>query len=202
MELAAALVEAAGPAKQAVGRLKKLATAYGIPASALAPLDAFLAALAPYDLQGVPVVLDLGTARGIAYYTGIIFDIERTRGKGNDRATLGGGGRYDGLVKALGGKADIPALGFAWNVDALSGALPAGFGQESANGTTRVLVVAQETALQQAVETAERLRIQGIPAELDLAERTDEEAARYAQRRGIQTVMRVGRDGSVAERNA
>ena len=51
----------------------------------------------------------------------------------------------------------------------------------------------------QAVETAERLRAQGIPAELDIVSKTEADASRYAKRRGITTVMRVGRDGMTDE---
>ena len=51
---------------------------------------------------------DLSIVRGLAYYTGIVFEIFDTRGE--FRAVCGGG-RYDALLKSLGG-ADLPALGF------------------------------------------------------------------------------------------
>ena len=35
---------------------------------------------------------------------------------GDAAAALGGGGRYDGLVQALGGSESVPAMGFAYNV--------------------------------------------------------------------------------------
>ena len=58
--------------------------------------------------------VDLGLTRDIAYYTGMVFDL--TAGG----RTVGGGGRYDGLTRALGSDVDVPSLGFAFNVDALS----------------------------------------------------------------------------------
>ena len=67
---------------------------------------------------GVPsdrVTLDLGLARGISYYTGVIFEL--TYASEGRTVSLGGGGRYDGLVKALGADDDVPALGFAYNLD-------------------------------------------------------------------------------------
>ncbi|MCH8848912.1 MAG: histidine--tRNA ligase family protein [Chloroflexi bacterium] len=193
------LVALSGPSARVLPKLRKLLGSYGLDAGLLAPVDQLLAALAPYDLKGVPVVLDLGTAPGIAYYTGVVFAIEHPRVK--SAPWLGGGGRYDGLVHALGGKRDVPALGFAYAVDRISDVLPAGFGAEEADGAQRVLVVPQETGIEQAVALAERLRAQGIPAELELAGRSDAEAAKLAQQRGIQTVMRVGADGGVAEKN-
>lgn len=54
------------------------------------------------------VTLDLGIVRGLAYYTGIVFELFDR--KGEFRAICGGG-RYDNLLKELGG-VDLPALGF------------------------------------------------------------------------------------------
>ena len=54
------------------------------------------------------VTLDLTIVRGLAYYTGIVFELFDARG---ELRAICGGGRYDNLLKALGG-ADLPALGF------------------------------------------------------------------------------------------
>ncbi len=58
------------------------------------------------------ISVDLGLVHGIAYYTGTVFDLAA-----NGRS-VGGGGRYDGLVRALGGDRDVPALGFAYDLEA------------------------------------------------------------------------------------
>ena len=56
------------------------------------------------------VKVDYGVIRGLAYYTGVVF--EAFDRKGEFRA-IAGGGRYDNLVKLIsGGKVDLPALGF------------------------------------------------------------------------------------------
>jgi histidyl-tRNA synthetase len=56
------------------------------------------------------VKIDYGVIRGLAYYTGVVF--EAFDRKGEFRA-IAGGGRYDNLVKLLsGGKVNLPALGF------------------------------------------------------------------------------------------
>ena len=54
--------------------------------------------------------LDLTIVRGLAYYTGIVFEVFDA--KGELRAVCGGG-RYDELLHALGG-VDMPAAGFGW----------------------------------------------------------------------------------------
>lgn len=57
---------------------------------------------------GELVELDFSIVRGLAYYTGIVFELYDRKGK--ERAICGGG-RYDDLVASLGGP-DVPALGF------------------------------------------------------------------------------------------
>ena len=65
----------------------------------------------------VEYIIDFASKRGITYYTGLIFDLDMTTDK--DRYSVGGGGRYDGLVKSLGSESDVPAIGFALNIDTL-----------------------------------------------------------------------------------
>jgi histidyl-tRNA synthetase len=57
---------------------------------------------------GAYVRFDLSIVRGLAYYTGIVFELFDTRG---ELRAICGGGRYDNLLKSLGG-VDLPALGF------------------------------------------------------------------------------------------
>lgn len=68
-----------------------------------------MAALAARGLTGF-VQPDLSIVRGLAYYTGVVFEIfDRSK---NLRA-LAGGGRYDGLISGLSdGSVDLPAIGF------------------------------------------------------------------------------------------
>ena len=55
------------------------------------------------------IAVDLGVVRGLAYYTGFVFEAFDRKG---DLRALAGGGRYNDLVKKLGGP-DLPAAGFA-----------------------------------------------------------------------------------------
>jgi histidyl-tRNA synthetase len=74
-----------------------------------AELEAVLRNLAARGLSDY-VKVDYHVIRGLAYYTGVVF--EAFDRKGEFRA-VAGGGRYDNLVKLIsGGKVDLPALGF------------------------------------------------------------------------------------------
>lgn len=67
--------------------------------------------LGALDAMGLAefVSVDLGVVRGLAYYTGFVFEAFDRKG---DLRALAGGGRYDDLVAKLGGP-DLPAVGFA-----------------------------------------------------------------------------------------
>ena len=90
----------------AVGEIDKLREAAGID-GALDDLAAIDQTLTSFGLAQW-CVYDLGIVRGLAYYTGTVFELHVTTGK--ERA-LGGGGRYDKLIELFGGPA-MPAVGF------------------------------------------------------------------------------------------
>jgi len=74
-----------------------------------AELNTVLANLAARGL-GNFIQIDYNVIRGLAYYTGVVFEVFDR--KGEFRA-IAGGGRYDNLIKLMsGGKVDLPALGF------------------------------------------------------------------------------------------
>jgi histidyl-tRNA synthetase len=70
-------------------------------------LERYLQLMGEYGL-GEMVETDFSIVRGLAYYTGIVFELYDRKGK--ERAICGGG-RYDRLIGSLGGP-DTPALGF------------------------------------------------------------------------------------------
>ena len=59
---------------------------------------------------GEMVRVDLSIVRGLAYYTGFVYEAFEATGAGR---ALAGGGRYDHLIKKLSGNCDLPAAGFA-----------------------------------------------------------------------------------------
>jgi len=75
--------------------------------AALAPLQQTIAALESMGL-GEWVDVDFTIVRGLAYYTGTVFELFDA---GRSLRAICGGGRYDSLLQAMGGT-DLPALGF------------------------------------------------------------------------------------------
>src|SRR5207249_3497250 len=70
--------------------------------------------LAGLEASGIRHEIDHGLVRGLDYYTRTAFEVhDRTLGA---QSTLGGGGRYDGLIEALGGPA-TPGVGFSIGLD-------------------------------------------------------------------------------------
>lgn len=76
------------------------------------PTPGLAAILANLDARGLAafVKVDYGIIRGLAYYTGLVFEAFDRQG---EFRAIAGGGRYDNLVKTISaGKTDLPALGF------------------------------------------------------------------------------------------
>ncbi len=69
------------------------------------------------DILGVPYEEDSTLVRGLDYYSHTVWEF--VDGSGRTQDAFGGGGRYDGLSKAIGWKEDIPAVGFAFGAERL-----------------------------------------------------------------------------------
>ena len=115
LALVGELAQLQGPPSTVLDEARRLASSAGARSDAFGELEGLLGALETCGIPEGSMVFDLGLARGISYYTGVIFELAHPAGIPS--VSLGGGGRYDGLVKALGGHEDAPALGFAYNLD-------------------------------------------------------------------------------------
>ena len=160
-----------------------------------AALDGLRQLVSTLERCGVPteqIVVNLSLGRGVNYYTGLVFEIHAQDGEGYD-TQLCGGGRYDRLVRAVGGSRDVNACGFAFGVDRLLSLLPAGDlpGME----TTQALVIpVAEDNIAYALQVARMLREIGAQVELDVSGHGVGPGLKLASRRHIRLALIVGED--------
>src|SRR3989344_2168496 len=129
-------------------------------------------------------------ARGLDYYTGMIFEVEA---EAYPTGSLAGGGRFDKLVGMFAGK-DIPAVGVAYGFDRIIEAMDQ-LGLFPADlATTEVLVtVFSKELLQESIKVTSRLRSKDIATELWLETETKlDKQLKYADQKGIPYVVIIG----------
>jgi histidyl-tRNA synthetase len=135
------------------------------------------------------VDLDLRIVRGLAYYTGIVFELFDATG---EFRAICGGGRYDNLLQALGG-VEMPALGFGMG-DVVLGELLRARGLMP-TGTQKIdfwVAPVAETNRLHAVSVATALRKAGASAEYPLREQTLGKQLKAAGNAGASRVVFVG----------
>ena len=170
--------------------LRDVVSRYALPDPGFAELQSLIDTL---PLHGVPleaVTLDFGLGRGLHYYTGMMFEIDDASGM-----QICGGGRYDELVTALGGRHSVPAVGFAYGVErvVLASQSPAPVAP-----TTVSLIAEGRDAYLYALQCAHQLRAAGFAVVLDERERPVTNHVREAQRRGNICLVVTDADASNA----
>jgi histidyl-tRNA synthetase len=149
----------------------------------------------------VPFTIDKRLVRGLDYYTRTTFEIQT--GSLGAQSAVAGGGRYDGLVKALGGP-HTPATGFAIGFDRL--AEITGLNRNDFIKTPDLYLAALgEKSLSLAFEWKSALCIAGIKTEMDFGGKSLKSQMKRADRLGATHVLIVGdneiKQGSVILRN-
>jgi histidyl-tRNA synthetase len=170
IEEAAGFVEAGSAALADLRQLYELLDAYGI------------ADEVPFDASVV---------RGLAYYTGVVF--EAFDAAGTLRAICGGG-RYDRLAETLGGK-PVPAVGFGFG-DAVIGELleDEGLWPELARDVQDLVYAFGPEEKPAAIRIARRLRAEGRRVELSLGAVKLKRVLGDADKAGIERVFLIGED--------
>ena len=150
------------------------------------------------------ILIEAGFARGLEYYTGMIFEAYVPE---LDRAGLaiGGGGRYDKLIELFGGE-PTPAVGVAPGIDRIALAIDKTKTPLKLPAKKHVIVIPlSEEMLAQAYTIASTLRQAGIPTDIELMRRPVSKALSDADRRGLQYSVLIGPEeaeqGKVTLRN-
>jgi histidyl-tRNA synthetase len=139
-------------------------------------------------LLGIPYRMSHRLVRGLDYYVRTTFEVTSTA-LGAQSSVLGGG-RYDGLVKDLGGP-DAAGIGFAVGLDRLALLVPAG---EGAPRCDVFLVPLAKAALDRALRLQRELRQAGLRALLDPEGRSFKSRMKQADKLGARLVAIMGDD--------
>jgi histidyl-tRNA synthetase len=134
--------------------------------------------------------VDLSVVRGLAYYTGIVFELFDAR---RSLRAICGGGRYDGLLQALGG-VDLPAVGFGMG-DVVLGELVRGREAMSAQAHLDVFLVAVTGEdLDPVLGLAHDLREAGLSVEYALKQQSVAKQLKLAAARSATWAVLIGPD--------
>mgnify|MGYP001765853204 FL=1 len=145
--------------------------------------------------------IDYSVVRGLEYYTGPVFEAELTfqvkdeDGNAVRFGSVGGGGRYDGLVERFLGQ-KVPATGFSIGVSRLQAALAVlkkDAAKADASGPVVVLVM-DKGELPTYQKLTQQLRAAGIRAEMYLGSSGMKAQMKYADKRGAPCVVIQGSD--------
>ena len=158
------------------------------------PLRQAVGALEAMGL-GEFIAVDLTIVRGLAYYTGIVFELFDT---GKSLRAICGGGRYDGLLKALGG-VDLPALGFGMG-DVVLGELlkDRGPADQASTKLDAFLIAVSGEDVAPLLKLAHQLRDRGVAVEYGLRPAAIRKQLELAAARGAPRAVIVGPDERAA----
>jgi len=142
------------------------------------------------DLAGFCEV-DFKIVRGLAYYTGIVWEIHDRKG---ELRAIAGGGRYDNLIKQVSG-VDLPALGFGMGDVVLTellkdrNLLPKDDGELNC-----YVVIADESLRPEALKLIHKLREEGIAVDYSLTETKVGRQFQMADALGARFALTIGPD--------
>ena len=187
--------------------LKAMAELVGETESGKAGLEELVSMSALFTCLGYDadrLKIDPSVVRGLGYYTGPVYEIELTFEAEDESGELarfgsvGGGGRYDDLVKRFKG-VEIPATGISIGVSRLAAALTLlGKGDSGKAQPLVVVTVMDKETRPELMALVAELRSAGIRAELYMGDSAMKAQLRYADARGARLVVIEGEDERAA----
>ncbi len=149
--------------------------------------------LADFEIPDEMVIVDLSIARGLAYYTGPVYEAILLEAR--EFGSVMAGGRYDQLIKRSTGK-KVPATGASIGIDRLFAALKKCTPMENKPSTADVLVtVMMKEKMVEYLKISNRLRKEGINTELYMGtEKRIGKQLEYADRYSIPIAVIIGPD--------
>lgn len=167
--------------------LSDMETALGQSSEAVSELMAIFSLAESYGI-GDWIELDASVVRGLAYYTGPVFEVHDRAG---ELRAVCGGGRYDRLISTLGGK-DLPATGFGFGDMVVMELLQAkGLVPEIPNGVQDIVFGMGSELREAAMKVASSIRSGGRSVDLVLEDKRMKWVFRHAERVGAERLVMV-----------
>ncbi len=135
---------------------------------------------------------DLRVVRGLAYYTGVVFEVHDRAGK---LRAVAGGGRYDDLLKKLGGE-DLPAVGFGMGDAVLAELLKEKKVLLEKKGGAEIFVVAEKAEKSLALALVGQMRRNGWSVDYDPGAGKWGKQLEVAEAKGARWGLLVGRESA------
>ena len=151
------------------------------------------------DRHRAAVAIDLSIIRGLEYYTGTVFEADLTsemldeKGRPVRLGSVGGGGRYDGLVARFKG-IEVPAVGVSVGVSRLLSALEMKRGAEAQAKGPVVILSLEDDQMADYQAMAADLRAAGMRAEVYLGGAGMKAQMKYADKRKAPVAVICGED--------
>jgi histidyl-tRNA synthetase len=170
-------------------QLKKLLESSSSGSKGISELE-YLISNAPSGSLRSTITIDPTLARGLNYYTGIIFEVKATNA---NMGSIGGGGRYDDLT-GLFGVPGIPGVGISFGVDRIYDVMEELklFPEDVQVGTQVLFFNLGEKESQSAYLLLKQLRNKGIRGELYHENTKFDKQFKYAEKKNIPYVVIIG----------
>ena len=167
--------------------MDSLRSMLGEESPAVIELTSLFSALEAYGISEW-IEFDASIVRGLAYYTGPVFEAHDRAG---ELRAICGGGRYDKLLSTLGGK-DLPATGFGFGDMVIMELLAEkGLVPELTSGNDDVVISLSPELRNAAMHVASSLRARGRSVDLVLENKRLKWAFKHAERSGAQRLVMV-----------
>ena len=145
------------------------------------------------DVLNIPYVVDDRLVRGLDYYTDTVFEVVSTNPESGSQATIFGGGRYDNLVKEMGGP-ELSGIGFAIGLERLAILCDAEKVFTEYKPQIDAYVINLNCDANYALRVLQDLRSGGFTSEIDYYSRSLKAQFKSSERKNARFVIIIGED--------
>ena len=145
------------------------------------------------EAMNIPYFVDDRLVRGLDYYTDTVFEVVSTHSESGSQATIFGGGRYDDLVKQMGGP-QLSGIGFAIGLERLVILCDAEKVFDEFKKEIDCYVINLDAKADYALQISQLLRENGLITEMDYYGRSLKAQFKSSEKKNARFVLIIGED--------